>query len=452
MSYLFKNGFIFFLMIWFAFLASCEDYEKAPSDYLKDWPEAENYKQENSLQCETDIPEDISEWSEVELPLEISGQDNGDESILYSVSIAHYWLLKNQLPSGNYLYDWNAKTGETTDTTSTIQMLATAWSQLLVHRFLQHREFLLAAYRAIKVNMGSLSDTVTADTQTTIAHAGSLARTAFLAFCLIEFEDIMEAEEFREDIDKIGEYFLYQVDESGCIYNQYPHNNECGSSYSEFAVGQALVALERFYRYTKDERYLNKIEAAANYYYNYYHTEAHFSDDIYFVSWATGPIVSLLLERPDPEMEEWVYEMADYMESDQYQPTDRVDYIGGFKRRSDKPPTWSAASMLEGILDAYRLAKARGDQEKMEKYHRAGRFGVHFLINLQYRVSNVDKYDLIDPERAIGAYHFSHWKEASSISRHYIRTDYMDHFAITILKAISYLDLPVDYPGDGFAE
>ena len=86
----------------------------------------------------------------------------------------------------------------------------------------------------------------------------------------------------------------------------------------------------------------------------------------------------------------------------------------------------------------------------MASYKASGILAAGYLMSLQYRKDNVD--GLANPERAIGAYHFSNSDSASSISMHHVRADYMDHFAVTLLKTVSYLELPETYPGDGFAK
>jgi hypothetical protein len=429
-------------------LTGCdEDFKRSPDDYLNDWPQEASYTSENEPNV-PNIPEDLSLWDDLELPLNVEGEDTGEDNILYSVTLSHYWLLKNMTPTGNYLYEWNADTDESSGSTSTIQMLAVAWSQALLYRFANRTEFLVGSYRALKANISGLAETEDPDVGTIVTHSKNVQRTCFTLFTMLEIEDITGTDQFGDQVELMGKFFKNQVDDAGCVWTKYPASGECDDSYSEFAIGQTMVALERLYRYTGDESYLDSLEKASKYYFEYFQNH---SFQAYFAAWNTGPIVSMLLERPNAEIEDWIYRMADYMVGDQYQPGDREDYVGGFKKRAGLPPTWSTASMIEPIIDAYRLAQARGDETRMETYYDAGRYGLHFLTHLQYRASNVEELGLVNPDKAIGAYHFSHWAGASSINHHFVRCDYMDHFAITILKGISYLSLPATYPGDGFA-
>ncbi len=411
------------------------------------WPE-QTFTAEMEPMVESVPPRD--QWDSVSFPLEVTGSlDEGTEGILYSLSLGHYWLLRNQLDNGDYLYDYDALTGEGPTSASQLQSLATAWSQVIVYRFLQREEHLLAAYHVAKMFQSSIQ-TVENEDGELMAHVGDATnRTAFMFFTLVELESVMQTGEFTETIEQMARFFEFQVDETGCIYTSRSRQSECADQHSVFAVGQGLVALERLYRHTGDEKYLDLLERATGYYYEYMRTGDRNDRDPYWLAWAGPPMVTLLIERPNEDHINWIFSLADYRASDQYVDDAVPSYIGGFKKISDRPPSWSAVSYIEGIADAYRLAEAQGDEDRMKLYRQSCILAARYLMSLQYRKSNVDNWPLDDPDRAIGAYHFAAHENASSISMHYIRTDYMDHMAITLTKILTYLDLPETYPGPG---
>ncbi len=419
-----------------------KDGNSTPLDYLDGWPPHVDF--DPSDEPVVSLPADPGQWDTLEFPLTVNGQDNGKQTLLYSLMLSHYWLLRNQASDGNYLYDWNADTDTSSTDNVVIQQLATAWSQVLLYRFLERPEFLLAARRAVAQNR---TLTVMETPDGTIGYSRSLAQTMFLLFATLEIESVRKTGDHLEEIGQMGRFLLAQVDDDGCIRTAArDFSSSCPGMHSEFAVGQALVAMERLYRFTGDTVWQDALEKSALYYHDFYHGPRNWKDDVYWIPWASGPLVALVLARPNPDLEAWIFRMSDWMLEDQYRPPDREDYIGGFKRKAGNYPTWGTVSMIEGVIDAYRLAEARGDAERTALYAKRIRYALHFLLGLQYRADNVGSLNLANPERAIGAYHFSHWGSL----KHYVRTDYMDHFAVTILKAVHAMDLE-GYPGPGFA-
>lgn len=432
------------------FAAACGEDEEpfVPSDEDVEWTE---YTFTAELEpTVSDVPP-RDQWEDAEFPLQVVGEDNGDESILYSLSLGHHWLVANQLEDGNYLYDYEASTGESEGDNSPLQQWATGWSQVLLYRFVEREAFLLAAYKVAKIYESSLTFDTLEDDTPFASVSGRLNQTAFYFFLLVELESVMGNGEFEEEIEAMANYFESQIDEDGCISTSRAATS-CEDQHSVFAVGQGLTAFERLWRHTGDDKWLDYIEQAANYYYDFYDgATSGFEHALYWGSWANPAMISMLIERPDEKLEGWIFGQADYQVGDQYTPGDPEEYVGGFKKRGDRIPTWSAVSQVEGIIDAYRLAEARDDEDRMMRYRASGILAARYLMSLQYRADNVDRWSLAEPQRAIGAYHFSNDDAASSISMHYVRTDYMDHMAVTLLKTLSYLDLPETYPGDGFA-
>lgn len=431
-------------------IACGEDEEPfVPTEEDIEWPE---YTFTAELEPTVAGVPDREQWDSAEFPLEVTGEDNDDQSILYSLSLGHHWLVENQLEDGNYLFDYDASTGESEGSNSALQQWATAWSQVLLYRFVERESFLLAAYKVAKIYESSLSFDTLEDDTSIASVSGRLNRTAFYFFLVVELESVMDNGEFDEEIEAMANYFESQIDADGCISTSRAATS-CADQHNVFAVGQGLVAFERLWRHTGDDKWLDYIERAANYYYDFYDgATSGFEFAFFWGAWANPSMITMLIERPDDKLEEWIFGQADYQVGDQYTPGDPEEFVGGFKKRAEKIPTWSAVSQVEGIIDAYRLAEARGDEERMLRYRASGILAARYLMSLQYRADNIDRWNLAEPQRAIGAYHFSNDGDSHpTISMHYVRTDYMDHMAVTLLKTLSYLDLPETYPGVGFA-
>lgn len=121
------------------------------------------------------------------------------------------------------------------------------------------------------------------------------------------------------------------------------------------------------------------------------------------------------------------YKMADQVVTTQFTPSNSAfpDYVGGFNN-SRPPRSTPAGSRSEGISQAYRLAKLRGDNEKAEEYAVALLRATHFMLHHQYNPAN--SYYLPNPARAEGG-------NRGSLIHNEVRIDYNQHCMFAVLEA-----------------
>jgi hypothetical protein len=99
-----------------------------------------------------------------------------------------------------------------------------------------------------------------------------------------------------------------------------------------------------------------------------------------------------------------------------------VDEIGGFPKGN---PRYSTSSYLEGIADAYLLARDIEDNLYINKYQNAIRLGVRFILLTQYTEDNA--FYIENQKRALGG--FKH-----SLISNTQRIDYTQHAIMALMK------------------
>ncbi len=116
------------------------------------------------------------------------------------------------------------------------------------------------------------------------------------------------------------------------------------------------------------------------------------------------------------------------------------DHLGRFysARKSDFGPPHSASTgvYLEGLIDAWRLAKAVGDADHQEKYRRAIVRGLRSTMQLAF-LDNVDMYYVTDRDRLRGGVR-------ARVDRNQVRVDNVQHNLMGIIKILTYFG-PEDY-------
>jgi len=244
-----------------------------------------------------------------------------------------------------------------------------------------------------------------------------IAYNAFLILALLETPAYPEAKPLMM---KLGEALLKQQKEDGSYHTYFHSDKNTGIDYYP---GEAMLALMRLFEETQDPKYLHSVEKAFPYYRDYWRGNKNTA----FVPWHTQAYFLLYQHTEDPRLKSFVFEMNDWL-IDKYQikESERLDFIGGFPKGV---PRNSSSSYLEGINDAYALAKQVGDIRHRKKYEDSIRSGIRFILLTQYTPEN--SFYLVNQDRTIGGFR----KTLLSNSQ---RIDYTQHALLAILKALEY--------------
>ena len=193
--------------------------------------------------------------------------------------------------------------------------------------------------------------------------------------------------------------------------------DEPAGSVSLYYPGEAILGLLRLFRINGDERLLAAAKRGADHLIRSQQAMSELPPD----AWLMQALESLYRLTPEKKYAAHALAHAESMIAKQYGERDPPGYAGGFG--PGVPRSTPAATRSEGMLAAYRLARAIGDGRATriaEALDRAARF----QLSNQFDRDNSAR--LPNPERAAGGF------RASAESAR-IRIDYVQHNISSLL-------------------
>lgn len=247
----------------------------------------------------------------------------------------------------------------------------------------------------------------------------SLAYNAFLILALLEKDDNPEKDVLTKSlVNKIlslqRKNGSYQTDLKSA-FDSYGDSEDSGI---DFYPGEAMLALIKYYQKTGDQRVLESVKRAFYFYRTYWRN----NQSTAFVPWHIQADFILYQATENPEVSEFILEMSDWILGTQTVGSPYPDKNGGFYSPN---PNNSTFVQIEGLNDAYVLAKELGDQEREKKYSEAIKKAIEYLLMSQFTQNNT--FYLENPKKALGGFRSS----PASIEQ---RIDFMQHAAFALIK------------------
>lgn len=173
-----------------------------------------------------------------------------------------------------------------------------------------------------------------------------------------------------------------------------------------FYPGEALLLWATLYSQSKDEALLAQFMKSFQYY-KAWHLDESVSNrrNPAFTPWHTQAYFMVWTHTKSDELRDFIFQMNDWLVPiQQWQDTRYRDTKGRFhdsKRPFGPPHASSTGVYLEGLVDAYALAKSVGDEARMERYSTAIRRGLRSSMQLQF-VDDVDMFYVGDRDAVFG--------------------------------------------------
>jgi hypothetical protein len=157
------------------------------------------------------------------------------------------------------------------------------------------------------------------------------------------------------------------------------------------------------------------------------------------VPWHTQAHVLALESIDAPELAKFVFEMNDWLvDLQQWDGAPTLDVAGRFydpKRKHLGRAHASATGVyLEGLIDAYELARRSDDAKRAERYRLVILRGLRSLIQLQFK-SSADMFYVTQPERVLGGIR-------TEVYDNRIRIDNVQHALMGTLRILARLGEP----------
>lgn len=160
-----------------------------------------------------------------------------------------------------------------------------------------------------------------------------------------------------------------------------------------------------------------------------------------FIPWQTGAFAEAFLATGQRDFADFVFEMNDWLVPLQYVAGSSTpsDWVGGFdfrdaNERFHAPPGATTGSYAEALVDALRVAKAVGDQARVDRYEAALLAALQFLTTIQYTAANTAHFQPETRQKLLGAIH-------AGVEDGMVRIDFTQH---ALMAASQYLIELVD--------
>ncbi|TPV93714.1 MAG: hypothetical protein B7733_19110 [Myxococcales bacterium FL481] len=225
---------------------------------------------------------------------------------------------------------------------------------------------------------------------------------------------------------------MWQPDGSFTLY-AVPAGRRGGMNYYP---GEALVYLGEVYHDTRDPELLAKFMTSFRYYKSWHLKSDNRSPP--FVPWHTQAYYTVWSATQDPELAAFIFKMNDWLISSMqmWKNADYPDAAGQFfnprRRQWGRENASSTGVYIEGIADAFAVAKAVGDTRREELYARSLSRALLHLYHLQI-VDDIDTFYMPRADRAIGGVR-------TSMYRDFIRVDNVQHNLMGIMKILDRFD------------
>lgn len=196
-----------------------------------------------------------------------------------------------------------------------------------------------------------------------------------------------------------------------------------------FYPGEALLLWARLFVEIEDHVLLQRFMKSFDYYRNWHRANRNPA----FIPWHTQAYYKVWTKTHHEELKNFIFEMNDWLLSlQQWESARYPDIKGRFfdpKRSFFGPPHASSTGVyLEGLIDAYHLAKEVDDKIRAEKYRISILRGLRSLMQLQFQ-DYIDMYYVSKRKPVYGGLR-------TSVYNNEIRCDNVQHGLMAVLKIL----------------
>ena len=335
------------------------------------------------------------------------------------------WMIRNVDAEGRMTYKYWPSRGEESSSNNMIRQWMASVCLVRLGDFYDDAELLALAERNIRYNLARFYREDGGLGLIEFREKVKLGAVALAALAIAEHPNrqAFAAEEaaLRQTIDH-----LWQDDGGFRTFFKPADRNDN----QNFYPGEALLYLAAVYRQSGDAALLARIHKSARAYKSWHLTYRNPA----FVPWHSMAYAEVWRETSDDWLRDWIFEMNDWLLSVQQRGTDTYPEIDGRffdpKRRHFGPPHASSTGVyLEGLIQAFRIARKSGDARRAEAYRTSIVRGIRHLMQLEFR-DEVDMFYISQRDRVQGGIR-------TTIYNNEIRVDNVQHGLMALLEILS---------------
>ena len=298
------------------------------------------------------------------------------ELLRQRLRLIHRWYEGMVNPdTGMFEYLYVPRTDTFVREKSPIRDIAAVWDVEVLGDFLGSRELRPLIRKSLAHYAGYLAerDGCMILDPDRLQEPSSIAHSAFMALALLCAPPPLRIRQ----ISALAEGILRQQRQDGS-YKVYFHDlPDVGE---ELYAGEAMLALMEAYRHSPEVRYLESVERGFSFYKGRYYVRHRVAEDslVFFANWQSQACRRLFECAGKAELKR---DVADYV----YRMHDQIADQGFYEsveRHADQRYSVEVACALEGLNDAYALARASND-DRAERFRRFICTGLTYLVRLQ---------------------------------------------------------------------
>jgi hypothetical protein len=235
--------------------------------------------------------------------------------------------------------------------------------------------------------------------------------------------------EFKSEIEALSAGIETLWNEDGSFETFYRPEGRSGQN-QNFYPGETLLFWSTLYAENRDPDLLNRFMQSFTYYREWHRQNINPA----FIPWHTQAYYNVWKITRNEELRNFIFEMNDWLlDFQEIEGSPHPDLLGRFydsSRPQYGPPHASSDGVyLEGLVDAYLLAKETGDSQRQDAYALAIRYGIRSLMQLQF-TDEIDMYYISKTDNVLGGLRTTEYDNS-------IRVDNVQHGLMAILKILA---------------
>jgi hypothetical protein len=326
------------------------------------------------------------------------------------------YLLRMQYSDGSFQYSYDPKTDEFNNRTYNILRHAgTAVALFQLFEATGDRQYLESANLALRFLRTRLRPAARVANASYVLDFDGKAKLGANGLALMAFGKQLALDPKngnRQEAQRLANLILALQHQDGSFASYHPvRGDEPEGNVSLYYPGEAILGLVHLYAIDPDKRWLASAQRGADFLVAAQRRMSQLPPD----AWLMQALEALNKIKSQPQYRDHAIALGESLIASQYTEEDSAEYAGGFA--PGVPRATPAASRSEGILAAYRLARAANDK-RAARLAGALKRAARFLLSQQFGDQN--PHPLPNPQRALGGF-----RESADVLR--IRIDYVQH-------------------------
>jgi hypothetical protein len=366
----------------------------------------------------------------------VSAQETGRDLLLRTIEGLCLWLRENQAADGRMTYKYWPSRGAESSADNTIRQVMATVALGRVAAWQKNSKAADAARCNLAYNLRKYYAEIDGVGAIILDGKAKLGATALAALAILEFRQtgLLAANDHAEVFDGLcrGVERLWQPDGAFRTFLVPADRNDN----QNFYPGEALLFWATLHRHTREEALAEKCLASFRYYRDWHLAQPNPA----FVPWHSQAYVMLHEDLGAPALADFVLDRNDWLLSmQQWGGGLAPDFWGRFYDPTHPeygPPHASSTGVyMEGLADAWRLARRLGDAPRAERYARTLRRGLRAISQLQFRDREIDAFYISRPAAVMGGLRTETYNNE-------IRVDNVQHCLMALLKLAAEPEFP----------